>query len=85
MNPLIVCLIIVFIVYWVESWLSCKRTDTIIRPSKKLYAWDGLLTVLPFIVLSVWTEIQWPWKGLIVLVAVSGSMLGIFCSGVLKK
>ena len=83
MNLLL--LLIVFLVYLTESLFSCKRAESIIKSSKKLYLWDGLLTVLPFVILNMWTEHQGIFKLFIVLAAVAGSLLGVKFSGVLKK
>ena len=51
-----------------------------------LFLWDDLLTILPFIVLSVWNDPEYQnLRIFIVLAAVCGSKIGVATSGLFKN
>lgn len=76
----------VFGVYVAESWLSCRRLSAFVRKSRWFYAWDSLLTVLPFLAMgSFLSESSAEWRCLVVLSAVVGGLIGTAASRELSR
>jgi hypothetical protein len=71
-------LFIIFFVYFVESHSSVKRVRSIQKDSRMLYVWDGILTVLPFLVLESWQAASGQAKLGIIIGALLGSWTGCF-------
>jgi hypothetical protein len=80
MNLLLILL--VFLCYAAEGWLSCKRLLAFRERSPSFIVWDTLLVVLPFSALEAWQSVS---KLSVILAAASGSITGAISSGILKR